>query len=463
MNYTYQVLSHRNLSDATLRKYGIRVRVTEEGLPHSVVFPYGKASKNRLWDKKEFWAEGPINEAGLFGQDLFPPGSAKAITITEGEYDAASVFEMLGSQYPAISLRNGSGGARRDCLSALDYLNSFEKIYLCFDNDEPGRNAVRDTSELFDPNKLYHVKLEGHKDANEFLKAGKTKEFKNIWWNSKRFMPEGVLSTFAEFDEIIDTSNHNKGVPIRFPTLQDMTGGLRMSNSYLFTALEGVGKTEIIRHLEYDILKTTDYNIGAIHLEEPKDRQLKGYAGYELQIPAHLEEYAVSNEEIKAAIRKVFVRDERVHLYSHFGSDDPNVILGVIRYLVAGLGCKFIFLDHITMVVSGLADEDERRALDVICTKLAMMVAELDFCLVFVSHINDLGQTRGSRLVSKVAGTWVELSRDVTNENPYLRNITHLMVKKNRPAGRTGPAGRLFMNPETTQMHELQDKMELPV
>ena len=35
------------------------------------------------------------------------------------------------------------------------------------------------------------------------------------------------------------------------------------------------------------------------------------------------------------------------------------------------------------MAVSGLGDEDERKALDYISTRLAMMVKELDFALLF--------------------------------------------------------------------------------
>jgi twinkle protein len=461
MEISYQTLSHRGLPQEIAGKWRIDAKVAETGEIVGTRYTYSNgAQKHKSLDKEFYWT-GPAKEAGLFGEDLFPAGSAQAITICEGEDDAPSASHMLGG-YPAVSVKNGAGGAKKDCLQRLEYLNSFSKIYLCFDNDEPGRKAVSEVAALFDPNRVYDVVLEGHKDANEFLQAGKVKEFKSIWWNSKRFVPEGVVSSFDEFDKIIDEDEHSVGQPIRFQTLQDMTGGLRPGQMYLLTALEGVGKTELMRHFEYDVLRDTDANIGVIHLEESKGELLKRYATYDLGVPVHEQDYAVSKEEIKESIRRIVNRDERLHVYSHGDTDDPRLILDVIRSLVAGFGCRFIFLDHVNNLVSGAEEDDERRCLDYLLTRLGLMVRELDFCLVLISHINDLGQTRGSRYISKIAGTWVELSRDLTAESEFMRNQIHLLVKKNRPARRTGPAGKLFLSLDDYQLHEVREK-ELPV
>src|SRR5690606_15513952 len=157
--------------------------------------------------------------------------------------------------------------------------------------------------------------------------------------------------------------------------------------------------------------------------------------------PIHLPDYAVPKEEIKETLRKVAKRDDRIHIYSHFGSDDPDVILSTIRFMAGSCNCKYIFLDHITMVVTGLAGEDERRALDYISTRLAMMVEELDFTMFLISHVNDEGQTRGSRNIGKVADLRIDLNRDIKAESEEIRNTTYLTISKNRFAGKTGPAG----------------------
>jgi hypothetical protein len=86
-----------------------------------------------------------------------------------------------------------------------------------------------------------------------------------------------------------------------------------------------------------------------------------------------------------------------------------------------------------------------------------MMVKELDFALIIVSHVNDIGQTRGSRYISKIADIRIDATRDVTHEDPVARNTTYLTVSKNRFSGSTGPAGRLIFNPVTYTFREELD------
>lgn len=456
-SFTYQYVSTRGITTATMEKYGALTKVAEDGTPIAIGFPYtqdGSAQKIRMLHTKQFYSVGEMRNATLFGKHLFPSGSARSITITEGEFDTLAAYQMLASGYPVVSVRSSSS-AKQDCQREYEYLNSFERIYLALDADENGQKASQEIARLFDFNKIYHVKLdETFKDANGYLTAGKAEVFKRTWWNSKRFVPEGVLSQLSEFDDIIDHSENKVGVPFPFPTLQDKTYGIRTGETILFTAMEGIGKTEIIRAIEHHLLKTTDACIGIIHLEEGKERALKGLAGYELKAPVHLPDSNVSNTDIKHAIHTLVKHDERLHIYSHFGSSDPSVILDTIRFLVTSCNCKYIFLDHITMVVSGLGDDDERKALDYISTRLAMMVEELDFALIFVSHVNDEGRTRGSRNISKVAGTWIELSRDQQALSEEERNTTYLTIKKNRFGAHTGPAGKLFFDFSTFMITE---------
>jgi len=443
---TYEYLPQRGLTKETMQFYGIRTRVDSSGRPTALGFDYGPlATKVRSLDKKEFHSVGDMANATLFGKDKFSAGSSRSITICEGELDAASVFQILGSKYPAVSVRSGSTG-RKDCERERDYLNSFDQIYLCFDNDKVGQDLAKAVAPLFDFNKVYHVQMSLFKDANEYLTNGKAEEFKRLWYNAKRFLPEGILSSYNEFDEIIDSSQNKEGVPYPFKDLQEITYGIRTGEVALFTAMEGIGKTEVIRAIEFHLLKHTDANLGIIHLEEGKDRLLKGLAGYQLRTPVHLPTAQVSNDDVKKAIRDLTQRDERLHVYSHFGSSDPNVILDTIRFLVTSCHCKYVFLDHITMVVSGLSEDDERKTLDYISTRLAMMVEELDFALILVSHVNDEGKTRGSRNISKIADLWIHLNRDKSATSESERNTTYLDCRKNRFGARTGPAGVLYFD-----------------
>lgn len=440
---SFQFVPWRSVTKQTFESYGVKTKVDAFGEPQEIIFPYSStASKTRKLKTKTFYSTGEMSEASLFGQEKFSAGEAKAITITEGELDALSVYQMLGSQYPCVSVRSASS-AKKDCANQRDYLNSFEKIYLCFDNDEPGRTAKAEVARLFDFNKVYDVQLTEFKDANDYLTNGKQEAFKRIWWNARRFLPEDIVSTFAEFDAIIDAKAKEQAADFPFKQMNEMTYGVRTGEVVLFTAMEGIGKTEIIRAIEYHLLKTTDANIGIIHLEEDKTRFLKGLAGYVHEMPCHLPDSPISPEQIKDAIHSLVKNEDRLHIYNHFGSDDPKIILDMIRFMVASCNCKFIFFDHITMAVSGLAEDDERKALDFISTRLAMMVKELDFTLFLVSHVNDNGQTRGSRNISKIADCWIHLDRNKLAEEEDQRNTTYLSFNKNRFGARTGPGGRL--------------------
>lgn len=453
--------SYRKITQQTLKQFGVLYEVDEKGEPISVVYrtPNGRALHRRL-DSKNFVFSGE-KEPGLlslFGSDKFPAGSAKAVTISEGFNDAMAVYQMMGSKYPSVAVQSAAS-AKSECAQAYDYLNSFDKIYLAFDNDGPGKEASDKVARMFDFNKIYLVNME-RKDPHDYLENDDSGKFEKAWWASRRFLPEGILSSFQDFDKVFDDDGEKPSIPYPWDSLQGLTFGIRGGEFVLLTAQEGIGKTEVIRALEYHLLKTTKDNIGVIHLEESKARTLKGFVGYELNMPVHLPEFQLSKEELKTTLRKVSGHDERIHIYSHFGSDDPDHILSTIRFMAGACGCKYIFLDHITMVVSGLLGDDERRALDYLSTRLAMMVEELDFTLFAISHVNDEGQTRGSRNIAKVADLRIDLSRDLKAVSPVTRNTTHMMCSKNRFAGKTGPAGTLYFNPDTYVLSEIQHEQE---
>lgn len=460
-DFTRQIISHRGIPDSVFRKYGVCTRVSPDGKPTAIEFPYnGHFIKVRSLSEKRFFSEGSSEEAYLFGMDRFPESCANDIIVTEGELDAMSAHAMLG--LPAVSVRSSSS-AFKDCSKARQYLNSFDNIYLCFDSDGPGQEALTKVATLWQANKVYHLKMD-LKDANEYLQAGKQQEFKQLWKNARLYLPDGIVGTFSEIEKILSSSGSAPIGEYPFPTLNSAALGIRDSEVVLLTAQEGIGKTEIVRSIEHHILKTTDHNIGIIHLEEPDKRTIQGLIGYQIGEPVHFPDSPVSLEDQMSAYKDLCTRDGRVFLYPRFGSDDPNVILDTIRYLVTACDCKMVFLDHITMLVTGFEGDDERRKLDYLSTRMAMLVNELKFSLILVSHINDDGKTRGSRNISKIAHLHVQLDRDPEAATAEERNTTRLMIKKNRFGATTGPAGALFFDPGTfivkeKELHKLEEEL----
>lgn len=445
------IVAFRGISKKTAQFYNIHTKFVD-GEEYERAFNYGKAWKvKNVANKRKQRCEGDFRAAGLYGQNLFDPGSLPSVTIFEGEEDAAAGYEMLRGRSACVSLKSGAGSAFRDLSrpDIYDYLNSFERIYICFDNDEPGQAAVKSIQGLFDFRKVYHVKITKYKDANDYLQEGEADAFEATWKSAKRFVPDNIISSFDDIRKTLEESKDDQIGTYPFEGLNEKLYGVFAGDVVVIKAMEGVGKTEFFRAFEHHLLKTTEHPIGIIHLEEDNATTIKAIAGYELGVPAVLPDCGLSREDILDGYRKAVRDDEgRIHIHSSFDIEDEGSFLGNIRFLVSAAGCRFIFLDHISWLATGGEDEDERKKLDRISQKLKLLAKELKFALIMISHVNDNGQTRGSRNISKVANVVISLDRDVNAGS----NTTKFLVEKARLGGRTGPAGQGYFHVMTGKL-----------
>ena len=159
------------------------------------------AEKIRSVENKIFSIAGNFNKATLFGQSLFQK-EGKYITIVEGELDALASYQMTGSKWPTVSIRNGASAAVKDCKAQYEYLDSFETIVICFDADEPGQKAAKEVAELFG-NKVKIVKhLKECKDACDYLINGRGAEYVNQWWRAESYVPDGIIQASTLWDSV---------------------------------------------------------------------------------------------------------------------------------------------------------------------------------------------------------------------------------------------------------------------
>lgn len=438
---SFDYYPHRGLIRKTLEFYGIQVKFAD-GDPVEIGFPYGSnAMKIKGFSEESskglpMVCKGEFKDAGFFGQERFDKGSEPFVVVTEGEHDAPSVRQMLGKG-ACVSLKSGSGSAYNDFVKQYDWLDSFEKIYLCFDNDKQGKEALQAVQGLFDFRKVYRVPLERFKDANEYLKNKAEHEFEKTFYSSKRFTPDNIISAFHDISAALEKSSEDCLATYPFPELQSKLYGLHAGEIVVVKAPEGVGKTEFFRALEHHVLKTTKHPIGIYHLEEDNATTIKAIAGYELEVPAVLPDCGLSKEDILGGYRKAVQDDEgRIHIHASFDVEDEAAFKGSIRFLWA-VGCRIVFVDHISWLGTGLAEDDERKKLDRISQALKLLAKELRICIVEISHVNDDGKTRGSRNISKVANTVISLDRDLLGGSKLMK----FTVEKARLGGRTGPAG----------------------
>lgn len=434
------IYGHRNIASKTFETYGVLTKI-EEDIPGEVGFKYPNGSfkiRDLRIPKKEkghFRTLGPMATATLFGMDKFDPGSKDSITITEGEYDAMAVYEMLRGKTAAVSVRSSSS-AVQDVERERDYINSFSKIYLAFDNDEAGQAKIQKIASMFDFNKVYHVKFNKYKDANDYLINQVPDEFVKTWSNARRYSPNSIISTFGEIRNALKQKQAEVVADYPFEGLQKALNGYHRGELILVKGKQGIGKTEFARASVAYNLKSRKTKMATIFLEEDQGTTVKGVATYEMQLPAMREDSGLSDDEIMEAYEKaVQGSDDRLYIHTHFSSDNEDEIVDNIRFLVTVAGVDIIFLDNLTVLNFGKDDADERLRIDRVVRKLRSLVNELKFCLVLFGHTNDDGTTRGSRFPDIVANTVISMVR----EKPQVE--LYFTVEKARLQGSTeGPA-----------------------
>ena len=468
-------LRDRNLSLETVKKYGVTVAKSAAGYKH--IYPYYDkddchvANKVRQINPKNFFAEGNLGAAQLFGQQLFPPKSARYITVCEGEIDAMSVFELNGSKYPSVSIKNGAASAARDCKHNFEYLNTFESIILCFDNDDAGRKGAAKVAELFEPHKCKIMKLE-FKDANEYLKIGKREEFTRAWWGAQPYTPAGIINLRDIGDKLYE-ENVCDTCSYPWEGLNEKLYGMRTGELVTFTSGSGMGKSSIIRELMHHILNKTKDNIGILALEENVRNTAFNIMSVEANSRLYIKEIREQyNREQLNEWEKATLGTGRLFAFDHFGSITNDEILGRIRYMARALDCKWVMLDHLSILVSGQEDfGDERKSIDVLMTKLRSLVEETGIGLLLVSHLRrrtgdkgfeegkevTLSHLRGSASIGHLSDAVIALERNQQSEDETEANTNVIRILKNRYTGDTGIAEHLYYNKQTGRMSAIDN------
>ena len=450
----------RNLREDTLKKFNVRV---DEG--PVIRFPYytsgGKvvAYKERDQDKN-FHMVGKNEDKQLFGQQLF--GGGKTLVVVEGEMDALAVWQARPN-WPVVSIPNGAAAAKKALTAQLKYLMGFDEIVLYFDNDEAGTGAAEDCVSIFPSAKVYLAATTQYKDACEAVQANDPEAIRQAIWNKKKFSPKTIIDGTTLFD-LVSKPLHGKDADYPYHSLNEVTGGLRLGELVTTTAGSGTGKStfcgEVCQHLV-----DQDFNVGDIALEESIQRTALRLMTVKANKPLHL-----SNEIPKEELKKAFessVGSGRVFLRDGFGSCDPDVVLNDIRFMVKNHGVQWIILDHLSILLSGNSDDNERKTIDVTMTKLRSFVEETKIGMVLISHLRrtrddkgheegariSLGQLRGSHSIAQLSDICLGLQRNISAGD----NSAELVTLKNRFNGSTGPSGFLSYSKETGRLVEIPE------
>ena len=473
----YGSITDRRISEQTARKYRTKIRQDGSMITHHYYEYFNTegshvATKVRQVEGKKIWSQGNIGDALLFGQNLFKSGG-KYITIVEGEIDAMSVYEMLGSKWAVVSIKNGVQSAVQNCKQHLEYLNSFENVVVCFDTDKPGVEASQKVAQLFEPNKCKIVRLD-YKDPNEYLKMGKAKDFVQDWWSAESYTPAGIVNLAKLGDELYE-EEYCETIPYPWSAMNEKTYGMRTGELVTFTSGAGMGKSSIMRELMHHILKNSNDNIGILALEESTKNTAFNIMSVEANQRLYIKE--IRNQFAREQLnkwQKETIGSGRFFAFAHFGSIGNDEILSRVRYMAKSLDCKWIFLDHLSILVSGQDDGDERKSIDVLMTKLRSLVEETGVGLLLVSHLRrpsgDLGHEngkevtlshlRGSASIAHLSDSVIALERNQQSDDEVIACTTTIRILKNRYTGETGVCSYLHYDKKSGRMSQIDNPFE---
>jgi twinkle protein len=466
----YQPLQKRGITEETCRIWGYGVGTFNNELVQVANYrnEQGELVAQKIRTKsKDFVLLGETKGLRLWGEYLWRDGG-KMLVITEGEIDALSVSQVQGNKYPVASLPSGAAGAVRAVRKSIEWLEKFDSVIFLFDQDEPGQKAARDCAILLSPGKAKIASLP-LKDANDMLVSGRTKELINAIWGAKVYRPDGVVLG----DELWEKVSEEETVEsVQYPWfgLNEKTCGLRRGEVVTLTSGTGQGKSSVCREWQSWLLHQ-GHTVGIVALEENVKQSAKSLMAISLECPVHKwDEEGITDDQKRKAFDST-VGNGRCVLYDHWGSLDSDNLLSRVRYMARGMGCTHVFLDHLSIVVSGIGDGDERRLIDNTMTRLRSMVEELNISLIIVSHLKrpegrsheeggqvSLAHLRGSGAIAQLSDICIGLERDQQDEDR--KNITCLRVLKNRYTGETGVACCVEYNPTTGRLAEWEESNE---
>jgi len=396
------------------------------------------------WANKDFKFLGDPKRAGLYGQHLWRDGG-KRVIITEGEIDALTCSQVLGHRWPVVSVPNGAQGAKKSLAKQLEWLNKFEQVVLCFDNDEPGQAAVAECAGLFPPGRVAVVHLSG-KDPNDMLQKGQSKELIQSLWEAKAYRPDGIV-TLGDMRERVLTAP-TWGLPWFLPKLTQLTYGRRMGEAVGLGAGTGVGKSDFLaEQIAFDLFELKEA-VGVFMLEQQPDETVKRVAGKVASKRFHLPQETAgwTQDELVKTLDKM-IETGRLYLYDHFGCADWDIIRERIRYLAHSEGVRIFYLDHLTALATA-GEEEERVVLERIMAQIGGLVKELNIWLCFVSHLatpEGKPHEEGGRVMirhfkgARAIGFWSHelfgLERNTQAEDPVERGTTTFRILKGRLSG----------------------------
>ena len=267
---------YRGIRSDVAKFYNVLFERNSEGWINKVYYPETKSTfkgecgslrgyKTRVLPKD--FSKPNIGITGVssdfYGRNSFKDyGGGKYVVIVGGEEDCLAAYQMLRDYQvqkkqddydpiPVVSVTSGEGSLAKQCAEQYNWLDQFENIIVCMDNDDAGRKATQEALKVLPEDKA-RVMYCSLKDPSLMLQEGKQKQFLSNFWDAKTEQEAGVNSIIDAMEGVQDYLLAPKiPLPPQLAKIQEaMRGGIRSTGSIINI----IGKTSIGKTLFSDML-----------------------------------------------------------------------------------------------------------------------------------------------------------------------------------------------------------------
>lgn len=380
-------------------------------------------------------------------------GSRSHLIITEGEFDALAANQML--DISAVSIPNGCDSAVKSVKANLKWIEQFSRVYICFDDDEPGQNAQSEVLTLLRPGVGYSVRMTHHKDACDYLASGDEDLFIEAIQSATTELPRGIKPLAASIDDTMAWFEGDAavGTSTGFPGLDRLTGGLRGGEVTSFVSGLGLGKSTMVRQLLFNYSQLHNLPVFYLPLEETEN--VTNIQLAELKLGRSiLKDRNITAELLRSTITEV---RQLIHVFDNSYGFTRQILKDTLEYAVRQYDCKLLVVDNISVFATQA--EDERRAIDGIMQELKSLAVRYNVHIIVVAHINrssedaddnqpTLARIRGSQGIGMFSDCVLAVSRERESRVSEVRTL-----KQSRLWGEQG-SFKVEWNPATRRVEE---------
>lgn len=497
---------YRGIRTDISKQFGCMYTYKEDGTVAETYYPTSQNSQNgrlnlsgfkvRIHPKdfrKHIGVTGTACE--LFNEWRCNAVDSNVLIITSAEHDTMALYQVLYDNTMAYNKKNnttfkpanvvsstvGEGSLAKQLQLRYDFINQFEKIIFCPDNDAAGKRTIEEVFAVVPKGKLFIMDLQ-LKDPNDYVMAGREKELVNAYFKAKKYVPTGVIGSSGLMDKVLERANEVRiPLPPFMKQLQkDMAGGIPLKTLINCGGGSGIGKSTIIDEIVYFWLFNSPYKIGILSLES--DESEYGTKILSRHVSTKINLFDNTHDKLEFLNRPDIIKKAEELFRKEDGSDrfyllediDGSVedIKDSIMKMIIQMGCQFIIADPVQDVIAALTDAQQNEFM----SWLKSVIKAYNVSFFLINHTRkepntgDLKEGKflldyvsehdfhGSSSIYKSGHCNILMARNKEAVCEVEKNTTYVKASKIRWTGTTSRcSGRYYYDNKTHTLYDYDD------